>query len=223
MKSILIVKYLTPWHQEILNERKINYDQVAPLSFEYIYNPEVIQQQMHAANHIVITSSKSIEALKLIPVNERADKRISVVGEHTTQELITIGFKKIHDAKNSEELALSGKWNRTQPLLYLCGNLRKDTLSDFWQNHQVPFTEAIVYKTQFLHPVIDASLHSCILFFSPSSVTSVCSSNTLPSDMLIGSIGQSTTQRLHQYHFTNIIEAPESTFVSLIDTITKLI
>lgn len=67
----------------------------------------------------------------------------------------------------------SHPWNR--PLLFLCGDLRRDELPTRLQQHNIPFTELKVYKTLTgSQPFsLEGIVPSWLVFFSPSGVQSL--------------------------------------------------
>lgn len=223
MKPLLIVKSLTPWHVQILDQYEIPYESVAPLSFTYPYHEQNTMQQLSAAKNLLLSSARSIEVLRLIPENDRLSKNIYVVGKSSAELVRELGFTNVFDAPDVETLSTAYSWDPADHYLYLRGNRSKATLTDTWKRSQISFGEVIVYHSNFTNPVIDASKYQALLFFSPSGVQSACAKNQIPRDTLIGSIGPSTTHALQILNFRNVVEGQECTFSSLIDTMIKTI
>jgi uroporphyrinogen-III synthase len=221
MKPVLIAKSLTDWHHNTLRDLGFNYEHIDPLTFEYIYNPAALTQYLRRASSIVLTSSKSIRVLEHVDPEIRPSKHLYVVGDRTADLASELGFIDIVSAQDSEALAKQSKWSDNGHILYLCGNLRRDILVEYWSQRRIPFEEVVIYETRPLYPKIDAAKYSAILFFSPSGVWSLTKDNKISKEMTLGSIGPSTTRYLSNLGFQNILEAPERSFPSLLKAVAE--
>ncbi len=83
----------------------------------------------------------------------------------------------------------------TAPLLFLCGNRRRDTIPRRLRDADIPFEEMVVYET---HPRTDLTLPSSdgsawLVFFSPSGIDAVEASGTVALDTYrLAAIGPTT-------------------------------
>ena len=87
---------------------------------------------------------------------------------------------------------------------FFCGDQRLNVLPEQLRHHNIPFDEIIVYTT-VQTPVFIEKNYSGILFFSPSAVHSFFSINTLSTDVVLFSIGETTTAAI-ETHCANRVE-----------------
>jgi len=157
-------------------------------------------------NNILIFTSKN--AVLSVLKNEKIDflKKNSClcVGEKTKELLEQNGFSVLDFAHYAEDLTqiIAQKYVR-ESFAFLCGNLRQNTLPDFFQTKSISFDEIKVYKTEFL-PIKINEKADAILFFSPSGVESYLLNNTISNEICF-CIGTTTAQALLPYTDTIII------------------
>jgi uroporphyrinogen-III synthase len=100
------------------------------------------------------------------------------VGKKTRDLLEENGFKVLHSAENAKELAqYIAREHRKSPILFICGNQRRDELPGLLKRQNVNLTEVVAYETR-LNPVKQPGNFNGILFFSPSGVESFFSGNS---------------------------------------------
>ena len=169
---------------------------------------------------LVLTSPRAVqaldEALCWLP-SETAlwhTKPVFVVGPRTAADVRAIGFDPAGaDSGSAHQLAdylVAASFSA--PLLYLCGNRRRDTLSSRLQTASIPFEELCVYET---HLRTDAKLDDIapgdwVVFFSPSGIEAVV--NMKGSGVLDGrkaAIGPTTADALRQAGWRVDAEAAE--------------
>lgn len=139
---------------------------------------------------IILTSPRAVEACsyaleKLDDEMNKSCKDIACycVGPATKQHANQIGFKSVDcEAGNADKLSKYITENTTaensKPLLYPCGNLRRDTLSAKLKSAGFPLEEVVVYETVKSKTIQTditnfIKLHGApryIVYFSPSGV-----------------------------------------------------
>lgn len=90
------------------------------------------------------------------------------------------------------------------PLVFFCGDQRREELPSLLQQKNISFTELIVYETtetpQEIHAAVDA-----ILFFSPSTVRSFFAVNRLSENTVCFAIGATTAKTISGFTSNTII------------------
>jgi uroporphyrinogen-III synthase len=139
------------------------------------------------------------------------------VGKKTRDLLEANGFKVLHSAETAKELALYiAKEHRKNPILFICGNQRRDELPTLLKEQNVALTEVVAYETR-LNPVKHPGNFDGILFFSPSGVESFFSGNTA-GQATAYCIGRTTAAAVSAYteRYRN---APEPVVESLVQLV----
>ncbi|MCF6406087.1 uroporphyrinogen-III synthase [Chitinophaga filiformis] len=90
------------------------------------------------------------------------------------------------------------------PLVFFCGDRRRDELPDLLRQHNISLEELIVYETTET-PALTGQEYDGILFLSPSAVESFFSVNSLPQHTVCFSIGPTTARALQAYTGNKII------------------
>jgi len=157
-------------------------------------------------NNILIFTGKN--AVLSVLKNEKIDflkkNPCLCVGEKTKFFLEQNGFSVLDFAHYAEDLTqiITQKYSK-KSFVFFCGNLRQNTLPDFFQTKSISFDEIQVYKTEFLPIKINKKIDA-ILFFSPSGVESYLLNNTISSEICF-CIGTTTARVLLPYTNTIII------------------
>lgn len=90
------------------------------------------------------------------------------------------------------------------PLVFFCGDQRREELPSLLQEKNIAFTEVTVYETketpQEIHAAVDA-----ILFFSPSAVRSFFTLNRLSENTVCFAIGATTAKTISGFTSNTII------------------
>ncbi|QHS60294.1 uroporphyrinogen-III synthase [Chitinophaga agri] len=103
------------------------------------------------------------------------------------------------------------------PLVFFCGDRRRDELPDILAGNGIQLDEIIVYATTAT-PVVAANDYDGILFLSPSAVQSFFSANQLPTHTVCFSIGNTTAKALEQYTGNKIIISTQQRMTDLVLT-----
>lgn len=142
------------------------------------------------------------------------------VGEKTKELLEKNGFSVLDFSHYAEDLTkiISEKYS-DKSFAFLCGNLRREVLPDFFKENKVKFFEIQVYTNEFSSKKIDKKVDA-ILFFSPSGVHSFLEKNTI-SDEICCCIGTTTSEALAPYT-KNIILSEKPTFASVLEKVKEI-
>lgn len=167
------------------------------LSFEFLSLPSFSEKLSHPEGYggLIFTSPRAVEAVKLCL--EKANKTeawetslkekwnsksVYVVGNATASLVSKIGLDpEGENCGNAEKLAeyICSRESSALPLLFPCGNLKRETLPRMLKDKGVPMESITVYQT-IPHPGIQGNLSSyysqqgipaSITFFSPSGLS----------------------------------------------------
>ncbi|ESO97024.1 hypothetical protein LOTGIDRAFT_231769 [Lottia gigantea] len=159
------------------------------LSFNFI-NTDLLSQyleNLQKYSALILTSTRGVEAVSFALNNCSKLCDIShiscyVVGKTTGEAASKLGLKcKGEDSGNAEELLkiiVADLKGTSQPVLYPCANIRRDTISTTLQQHGIQYEEIIVYETvknQNIDQLVEEAVQKqgCpeyIVYFSPSGV-----------------------------------------------------
>lgn len=208
--TILSTRPLDETSIEALNDAGIALDTISFIETTPIDTPEInnaIQVARTQKATVVFTSMNAVEAVAaehsaLIPSWD-----IYCLG-HTTKQLASTYFGEASikgTAPHATALADRMIEDAVQPpLIFFCGDQRRDELPDRLHAEGLTLQEIVVYRTMPVHRAIDKPYNG-VLFFSPSAVESFFHSNYLSSDTLVFAIGQTTATTIRKYTDQTII------------------
>ncbi|PWV44999.1 uroporphyrinogen-III synthase [Chitinophaga sp. S165] len=107
--------------------------------------------------------------------------------------------------------------NEKGPLVFFCGNKRRDELPDLLQQHNIAVEELVVYETTAT-PALTGQDYDGVLFLSPSAVESFFSVNNLPPQTICFSIGPTTARALQEHTNNKIITSTSPAMDQLVQT-----
>lgn len=205
------------------------------LDFDFVNKAELLQLLLGSdgapCDAIVATSSRSLEAIFLALSDSDAKmqqairdlwktRTLFVVAENT-RSACPMEFAKVYSGETDasqlctviSEAYPTAKANDGEPwrLLFLCSNIRRDVLPDFFgsdgQHKHIQLVELTVYSTRKLNisSQLGDEASEWWAFFSPSGVDAVLSSlknghqsnsNGLPEGIKVASIGKTTAEAL---------------------------
>lgn len=153
-----------------------------------------------------ILNSIFLEELKPIPV--------ICVGLKTKNLLEKEGFYVLAYTDYAEQLALKIIDNYSiEKIAFFAGNIRRNTLPDAMNLHQISFIEYTVYETIETSHIIDFT-PEIVLFYSPSGVRSYLKNNQIKNSKAI-CIGTTTAEALQ--------EITDNIFISEIPTVESVL
>ena len=181
----------------------INMDIISFVETEPVISPEVIQQvQSYGLKKatVVFTSMNAVDAVTS-QLTSVPDWRIYCVGGITKETVFNFfGEKTVAGtAKNAKALAEKIILSKdVQHIAFFCGDHRLDELPEMLQANAIAVDEVVVYKTIFISSFITKN-YDGIIFFSPSAVHSFFSDNTIATNVVLFSIGNTTTATIKTY------------------------
>lgn len=173
-------------------------------------------------NHsLIFTSSNGVKSFfenQFKPNEDFANKnynKIYCVGEKTKKELRKNGFGTYKVLKNAETLSkFIIEHCQHEKFIHFCGNLAIDVLDKNLPLQNISYRKVTVYTTKEINPVIPEKYHA-IVFFSPSGVRSFAKNNSLD-NMLLFSIGETTSKELRKQTKSDIFTSKKNTLSNLL-------
>lgn len=133
-----------------------------------------------AYSGLVITSPRTTDAWSREPIAASrlgawSAKPVFAVGPRTAAAARDLGLEPLgHDAGSARELAGYIARRRTpgegRPLLFCCGEPRRDELPDRLEAAGIPLEEVVVYRSHVLQKAPLSSAPDWVVFFSPRSM-----------------------------------------------------
>jgi uroporphyrinogen-III synthase len=170
-------------------------------------------------NHeiIVFTSKNGVKSVWKQQPKILENKTIICVGIKTKTFIEKIGFQVDETADYTEDLIgiISQKF-KGKTFTFFCGNIRRNTIPNFFKEKQIAFEEVIVYKTKTHSKAISENFDG-ILFFSPSAIASFLEKNELKNETCF-CIG-TTSAKVLENKTKNIVIASKPTLEHVIDVV----
>lgn len=174
------------------------------LRFEFVGEVALRERlaRPEAYGGLVCTSQRAVEALREVDLTAWRDKPTFVVGPATAEAARALRLRpRGEDAGDADTLAgyIAGR-SFARPLLFLCGNQRRDELPDRLRAAAVAFEEFVAYRTVLMPSVLDglaADPPDWVAFFSPSGVEAALLAPGFPWNSLsCAAIGPTTAAAL---------------------------
>ncbi len=200
---------------------------VPVLRFEPVERSQLAETMAQAGNYagLILTSPRAADALHGLDLAAWRENPTFVVGPATAERARTLGLRpEGEEAGQADDLAtaiLAHRFDR--PLLFLCGDRRRDTLPERLRAAGLALEERVVYRT-----LLDASalraeadgLTAWVVFFSPSGVEAACVVEAVPWNRIRkAAIGPTTAAALRAAGFAPAAVAaaptPEALAVAL--------
>jgi uroporphyrinogen-III synthase len=179
---------------------------------------------------LIATSPRALEAVA--EVFEEDDEvqakwtmaRTYVVGPRTAEKARTLGLHPNgEEAGNAEELVAAIEADGpSKPLLFLCGDKRRDVLPDGLFDAGVKYNELEVYSSSTRGNLSLPDDATWLAFFSPSGLQAVESSGIDPTPYRLAAIGDTTARALEDAGYPVSAIADEPSPESLADAIAKV-
>jgi len=207
--SILCTRLLDGHLLSNAGSKGIHIDPIAFIVTSPVSSPDIIQRiQSLATQEItaVFTSTNAVDAVvKQLPA--KPNWTIYCMGGITKESVYNFFGKPavIATAKNATALTEKIVENKpTTPIAFFCGDQRLDDLPETLRFHHMPVEEVVVYNTLETPQQIEKNYQG-IIFFSPSAVHSFFSINTIPTSVVLFSIGKTTTATIQTYCSNKVI------------------
>ncbi len=219
MTRILSTKKLSKALKNKLSDAKIelvekNFIQTKSVDFE---TPQLNE-------YLVFTSKEAVKSVLKSDVKNVHSISCFCVGSKTRNFLEKKGFIVLESADYAEELIqiIDSKY-KNHSFTFFCGNIRRNTIPDFFQQNKIAYNEIVVYETKLKPNQIKESFDG-VLFYSPSGVNSFLENNTLENKTCF-CIGTTTAKALgnnpEASGHKNIVIASQPTVEHVIDEVIK--
>ncbi|MCW1146843.1 uroporphyrinogen-III synthase [Flavobacterium lacisediminis] len=165
-------------------------------------------------DYLVFTSKQAVKSVLKSGVQNILLKPCLCVGSKTKNFLEKKGFTVIESADYAEDLIqiIDSKY-KDNSFTFFCGNIRKNTIPNYFQEKKIAYNEFVVYETKLkLHQI--KKPFDGILFFSPSGVNSFLEMNSLENKKCF-CIGNTTAKALEN-KTENIVIASQPTVENVI-------
>jgi uroporphyrinogen-III synthase len=196
---------------------------VSFIETKHLHSEALQQRLQYLANEPVIaifTSQNAVNAVAL-QLSVIPQWKIFCTGG-TTKEYVIKYFGEgaiAATAKNATVLAEKViAANPSASVIFFCGDQRLNDLPEILQTHGIAAEEVVVYTTDQT-PVFIEKNYQGVLFFSPSAVHSFFSLNTVPTDVVLFSIGQTTAATIQSYCTNKVVASKWPGAESMIDLI----
>ena len=214
MNRILSTKKLSKALKKKFSDAKIelvekNFIKTKSISFEI---PEL-------NDYLIFTSKKAVKSVLKSDVKNAHSISCLCVGSKTRNFLEKKGFTVIESADYAEDLIqiIDSKY-KSSSFTFFCGNIRKNTIPNYFQQNKIAYNETIVYETK-LKPHQIKEPFDGVLFFSPSGVNSFLEKNSLKNRICF-CIGTTTAKALEN-RTKNIVIASQPTVEHVINEVIK--
>ena len=207
--SILCTRVLD---QHIINRAEANGIHITTLPFieiqlreDELFSQQVKQLALQKIN-VVFTSVNAVESVAQ-QLNEEVNWKIFCIGG-ATKDAVGRHFKEesiIASAKNASLLArkIIEKGN-IKEVIFFCGDQRLDDLPETLSANKINVQEIIAYHNlQTPHDIQED--YDGILFFSPTAVHSFFLMNTIRTNVVLFSIGKTTSATIQSYCINKVI------------------
>lgn len=185
----------------------------------FIQTKSVAFETPNLNDYLVFTSKEAVKSVLKSEVKNVHSKSCFCVGSKTRSFLEKKGFTVVESADYAEDLVQIIDANyKNNSFTFFCGNIRRNTIPDFFQQNKITYNEIVVYETKLKPHQIKESFDG-VLFFSPSGVNSFLEKNSLENKICF-CIGTTTAKALGN-KTKNIVIASQPTVEYVIDEVIK--
>lgn len=214
MTKILSTKKISTALKNRLSNARIelvekNFIQTQPIAFETpLLN-----------NYLLFTSKEAVKSVLQSELKNILTKPCLCVGSKTRSFLEKKGFTVLESVDYAEELiqVIDSKY-KNQSFTFFCGNIRRNTITDFFKQNKIVYNEIVIYETKLKPHKIKESFDA-VLFYSPSGVNSFLENNTLENKICF-CIGTTTAKALEK-KTKNIVMALQPSVENVITEVIK--
>jgi uroporphyrinogen-III synthase len=170
-------------------------------------------------DYLVFTSKKAVKSVLKSDVKNVHTISCLCVGSKTKNFLEKKGFTVLESADYAEDLIqiIDSKY-KSNSFTFFCGNIRKNTIPNYFQQNKIAYNEIVVYETKQKPQLIKEEFDG-VMFFSPSGVNSFLEKNSLENKTCF-CIGTTTAKALEN-RTKNIVIASQPTVENVITELIK--
>jgi uroporphyrinogen-III synthase len=217
--KVLSTKKLDPLLIEKAKQHDIEIIEQDFISIKPIWNQETFDRIIDFTTenkfNIALTSANAVDVLNSYMTDGDTsyiiDWNIFCLSGKTKQAILNAKFLQkniLGEAKNASELAQKIIETGINEIIFFCGNKRRDELPERLAEANVNVQEVVLYETFETPATIDDDFDA-ILFFSPSAVQSLFSSNELKENTVCFAIGPTTSTSIATFTSSKVIDSLE--------------
>lgn len=180
------------------------------------FNKTILRKDFEENSTLIFTSKNAVKSFLYNDLRFKENQKIVCVGSKTKTLVEKNGGTVSIYENNAENLAENLlKEEGNKKYLHFCGNLVLDTLEKSLKNYQ----KIEVYETQLLSPKISKN-YDAVVFFSPSSVRSFATQNSLEGKMIF-SIGKTTSEEIKNFTKSEVFTSDKNNLEDLLNLIVQ--
>ncbi|QES89574.1 uroporphyrinogen-III synthase [Rhizosphaericola mali] len=182
---------------------------------------EKVKQLANTKINAVFTSAKAVDGVAGILGNIVPDWNIYCTGGATKKKVNKLWGDKVFVVSGKHAVDIKNKIiadATINEVVFFCGDQRMNDIPENLPLNGIAVDEMIVYKT-ILTPKIINKDYDGIMFFSPSAAHSFFSDNTIKTDVVLFSIGQTTSEIIKTYSANEIVTSEWPGQETLVDQI----
>lgn len=134
-----------------------------------------------------------------------------------TLEAVKTAFPQAEIVATAQDAAALAAKIESSPVLFFCGNQRRDELPDLLAQRSIELKEVVVYETIAVEATLNTAFDG-VLFFSPSGVHSYFAHNQTGNNTICFAIGNTTAQALKAYTGNVVVNPDKPSAAQLIQT-----
>lgn len=204
-----------PLEQVIIDQAAASHIMIEVVSF--IHTEKIAEDALHAtiadlleqSLTVLFTSMNAVEAVAALAGETKPDWKIYCIGSTTRLQVAEKWGAAMVAGTADSAKALAERVIRERderPLVFFCGDQRREELPMALAAKGIPLKEIVVYKTiETSHPL--TGHYDAVLFYSPSAVRSFFASNQPGEACTLFAIGSSTAEAIRTYSSHPIVVA----------------
>ncbi len=192
-------------------EHRIIIDSISFIKTQKIIDTDIsgkIKELASGSITAVFTSMNGAEAVieSLQEYNLQPVWKIYCIGSATVSLIrdYLVSGEILATGRNAAELSQAIILDNVKEAVFFCGDQRRDELPQQLQKSNIKVEEIVVYKTNEILVKVEKE-YDGILFFSPSAVKSFFSVNSIYTDTVLFSIGNTTADEIRKNSNNKII------------------
>jgi uroporphyrinogen-III synthase len=205
LQNILFTRKLTDKHYEFGKKLGLTTEDYSFINIELRNLSDDIIEDLKSNNNAswIFTSKNAVVSLlKSFPdISNYTDRKCFAVGEKTADEIRKMDFEVIvpehHNALSLVDCLEQESYERSY--FYFSGNMRRKTITNFFQDKEIKYREIECYKTNLVQPIIEVDQFDAVCFCSPSAVVSFFSKYQIKEEVPCIAIGNTTAVKLLDY------------------------
>ena len=159
-------------------------ESVPVLQFQFV-NAGALREALLSGRygHLVLTSPRALDAIERVGLPQRwVGETAWTVGEETARRAARLGLRpRGEQAGSAAALALRVALDARPPLLFVCGDRRREELPSALRERSIAVDEIVAYETHLRPPpLLSGPVPYAVGFFSPSGVDAALRDDAFP-------------------------------------------